>query len=317
MKALFIITKTNEMHKHVESFTCLNGNSVKLYTYDHRGGELPSNQALDSQIMAAAKDYSPDMIVYVGACAGNLPSAGLFRQLRTEIAPTVLFISDAADDPWWPKIQEYEKEKSFTVQVALDGNPHWPLVGTQITALTPLDPKWFRDPPIPHEQRQVLFGFAGNPGGVYHRNGKVIGRRPMFDQMVKIGLKWRTRSAPHGDINADAKTYKEAAEFMCQTRIMPNFAWTGSFERRHVKGRVVEAGWACSMLLEFKDSPTKHWFTPGEDYVEFEKVEEVKRVVDRYANDPTASQGFGERLRAKVIANHSPEKFWGRIFERL
>jgi len=58
MKAFFIVTHTNEMHKHIESFTCLNGNDVKRYTYDHRGASGAKGENLDAEVYKAAKEYA-------------------------------------------------------------------------------------------------------------------------------------------------------------------------------------------------------------------------------------------------------------------
>ena len=316
MKAFFIITQTNEMHKHVESFTCLNSNEVDIYMFNHRHGP-PNPEVMDSQIYAQAKFFSPDLIVYIGGCNGNMPTPGGFRKLRQEIAPTVAFISDAADQPWWPKVEEFDKEESFSAQVALDGPSEWPKHETHITALTPLDPRHFLHPPKPHSERSIVFGFAGNPKGRALIDGKPCGRDMFVPELERFGLVIRTRPSEIGDIKEDAKSYIGAAQFMCDTRITPNFAFTGSFRRRHVKGRVVEAGWAASLLLEFADSPTKQVFVPGEDYLEFETPADAKTIIKEYSDKPDKTEEFGLRLRKKVEENHSPQKFWSRIFEKI
>lgn len=317
MKALFIITRTNEMHKHFESFECL-GNEVKTYTYNHVGQGWPEGAKLDAEIYAQAKEYAPNLIVYVGACNGNTPSAAGFKKLRDEIAPTVHFCSDAADEPWWPQLMIYEKVGSFSVQVALDGNKNWPLAHKDITALTPIDPKHFPDPPKPHAERAVVFGFAGNPGStITQSGGRVGGRRPLFAQMIQFGLKYRARTPCTGDMVKSVSSYVEAAQYMSEVRIMPNFAQTGSYERMHVKGRVVEAGLSASLLLEPMGSPTPDWFENGVDYMTYSNMDEAKGIVEMYKDKPEETQAFGLRLRKKVMDNHSPQKFWGRIFDKI
>ena len=104
---------------------------------------------------------------------------------------------------------------------------------------------------------------------------------------------------------------------MSDCRIMPNFAQTGSYERMHVKGRVVEAGLAGCLLLEPTGSPTPDWFEPGVDYLPYENMAQAKEIVERMSALPQETEAFGARLRKKVLDNHSPEKFWGRIFDRL
>lgn len=306
MKGLFIITETNEMHKHFESFTSLKGNEVSLYKYTHRRSRADvKGSDLDTEIVARAAEYKPDIIVYIGACAGNIPSPEVFAHLRQTEAPTVHFCSDAADEPWWNLLREYDQKKSFSCQVALDGNHHWPLASTEITALTPIPLRYFPTPPIPHYKRQRGFGFAGNIG----RNGN---RRPIVDAMMSFGLEIRQRSP-----NGDAESYIEAAQFMAQSRIIPNMAQTGSFTKLHVKGRVIEAGLSASLLLEMKGAPTAVWFEPGVDYLEYSSIDELRAIVKRFEHRHSESEQFGKRLRARVLNDHAPMAFWNRIFRRV
>ena len=104
---------------------------------------------------------------------------------------------------------------------------------------------------------------------------------------------------------------------MSDTRIMPNFSQTGSYERMHVKGRVVEAGWAGTMLLEAEGSPAKDWFELGVDYLEYSTPLRAKELVEEYKDKPEESEAMGIRLHQKVVAEHSPQKFWGRIFDKI
>lgn len=319
MKAFFIITRTNEMHKHVESFKCINGNSVDVYTYNHvKQDKWLHGDSLDADIHEKAKRSAPDVIVYVGACKSSTPSSKSFVRLKNEIAPTVHFCSDAADEPWWEELIKYDKEGAFSVQVAIDGNRNWPLVDTQITALTPIDPAHYPDPTKPHEKRTIPFGFAGNPGSVSKlKDGRVIGRRPLVAEMITFGLKYRERVRGYCGIDEGTASYKEAAAYMADTRIMPNFAQTGSFEKMHVKGRVVEAGLAGCLLLEPVGSPTPDWFEAGVDYFPYSSMAEARSIVEKYKDRPDETQKFGDRLRRKVLAEHTPEKFWGKVIQRI
>lgn len=318
VKGLFIITRTNEMHKHFESFKCL-GNQVRTYTYDHRlDTKWAKGETLEAEIYADAKEYQPDIIVYVGACRSSTPSAKSFAKLRKEVAPTVHFCSDAADEPWWDELKTYDREGSFTVQVAIDGNKNWPLADTQITALTPIDPAHYPDPPKPHAERSIVFGFAGNPGGVGAvKDGKVTGRRPLVSQMIQFGLQHRPRDRTTGNMDDAISSYKQAAAYMADCRITPNFAQTGSFNRMHVKGRVVETGLAGAMLLEPVGSPTPDWFEPGVDYMPYQSMDDARTIVERFKDRPDETQAFGARLRARVLAEHSPAQFWARILDRI
>jgi hypothetical protein len=104
---------------------------------------------------------------------------------------------------------------------------------------------------------------------------------------------------------------------MCSCRIVVNFPHTGTQKYMHVKGRVVECGMTGAMLLEQAGSPTADWFVPGEDYLEYSTPAQAKEIVDRLEHCYEETQAIGNRLRAKVLERHNPERFWGRILDRV
>lgn len=306
MKAFFITSMTNETYKHHESFAGLPGNEIACYVYSARGEKgYATGAALDAEIYAAAKQYGPDLIVYIGAAIGNKPSAELFRKLRDEIAPTVHFCSDAADDPWWPLLIEYDNLSAFDVQVSLDGNKNWPLAKTQITALTVVASDSFPATPKPHAERPIPFGFAGNCGD--KRSG---GRWSQIEPMIAMGLQCRARDGA-------TDSYPAFVEFLGRCRLVVNFPQCGSRRHMHVKGRVIETGLAGALLLEQRGAPTSDWFVPDADYLEYGSTDEIREIVKHYANRPAESQAIAERLRTKVLVRHGPVAFWKRILDRI
>lgn len=322
MKAFFITTETNETPKYPESLASINGNKVRHHIFDHRTRQKTdfTQLALHNQLWASAKKYEPEVVVYLGACGGNIPSPQFLAKMNAEIAPTVLMCSDAGDEvsPWWPLIREYDKEKSFSVIVGIDGNRNWEFSDQHITLLTPIDPNRYPSPPIPHAKREMVFGFAGNMGSVSAtRNGLPAGRRTLIDKMMLFGLQCRQRDDTYDQTKPHSQSYQAACDFMADTRMMPNFCETGSYQRTHVKGRVVEAGLAGTMLLEQVGSPADQWFEKGADYLEFKDVEDCRKIVERYQDHPEETQAFGFRLRDKIMKDHTPDKFWGRVFERI
>lgn len=321
MKALFITTETNETPKYPESFASVNGNEVKHVIFHHRGipGAL-GGTALDNMLFAEAKAYQPELIVYLGACAGNIPSIGCLAKLNSHYAPTVLMCSDAADvvSPWAYLLSQYDKANAFTCVVAIDGNKNWEFSDRHLTLLTPIDPKRFPSPPIPHKDRTITFGFAGNVGTFKAmKNGKPAGRRPLIAQMTSFGLKFRDRDSSFDPALPASESYQGCCNFMANCRIIPNFCETGSYERTHVKGRVVEAGLAGAMLLEQAGSPADQWFEKGIDFVEYSTTYHAKSIITPLLDKPEETEAFGARLRAKVMSEHTPEKFWGKVIQRV
>ena len=310
MKALFVTTKTNDMPNYVESFSCL-GNEVEQYTFDHMAGTEPSGETLDAEIYSKAKAYSPDLLVYIGACQCKTPSPQIFARLKAEGIPTVHLCPDAESESWWPELLEFNRHDSFTVQVGMDGGAEWPLKGKGLAMLMAFDPARYPEPPKGHALRNYVFGFAGNAGGMSRlSDGRVVGRRAYTAAMQKFGLKVKPR-------NEVPDSYQEVADFNSECRMIPNFGETGSYDRMHVKWRVIEAGMGASMLLEPAGSPTSNWFEPNVDYLEWTSILHLEKLVKRLRNRPDETQGFGDRLRAKVQANHLPKKFWATVLGRV
>jgi hypothetical protein len=304
MKGLFVTSATNETIKYGESFEYL-GHEVLTAKYTNRIGH--SGQGTvglgDEEILRIAKEASPDLIVYIGSRWGDLLSIPALQRLR-DIAPTVHICSDAADDPWWDLLIEYDQAHAFDVQVAIDGTKEWPLYDTQVTCLTPFRPDQYPQNPPEHRFRPIAWGYSGNPGG---RNSR---RKAMMDQMMHSGMRVRWRNPAPG-------THQAYIDFMCSCRIISNFPHTGTQKYMHVKGRVVECGMTGAMLLEQAGSPTADWFVPGEDYLEYSTPAQAKEIVDRLEHCYEETQAIGNNLRAKVLERHSPERFWGRILDRV
>lgn len=321
MKALFITTETNETPKYPESFACVNGNEVKHIIFHHRA--IPgavSGSALDGMIATEAIAYNPEIIVYLGACGGNIPSAGLFSKLNLEVAPTVLMCSDAADvvSPWTFLLSQYDKAESFSCVVAIDGNKDWEFSDRHLTLLTPIDPARYPSPPIPHKDRTIPFGFAGNIGTFKAmKNGRPAGRRPIIAQMSAFGLRYRDRDSSFDPALPASSSYQGCCDFLSNCRIVPNFCETGSYERTHVKGRVVEAGLAGAMLIEQAGSPADRWFEKGVDFMEYADSRHARDIVSKFIDKPDETEAFGMRLRDKIMLEHTPEKFWGKVIQRL
>ena len=304
MKGLFVTSATNETIKYGESFEYL-GHEVATAKYTNRIGHKGQGTVGigDAEIISRAKEYAPDLIVYIGSRWGDLLSIPALKTLRG-IAPTVHICSDAADKPWWDLLVDYDKAQAFDLQVAIDGNKEWPLHATQLTCLTPFRPDQYPAVPPSHRFRAHAWGYAGNPGG---RGSK---RKAMMDPMAQLGMAVRLRDPAPG-------THQAYIDFMCSCRIVVNFPHTGTQRYMHVKGRVIECGMTGAVLLEQRGAPTHDWFTPGEDYLEYDSPAEAKVIVDRLAHNYEVTQTMGERLRAKVLSQHGPDKFWGRILERV
>lgn len=297
MKALFLLTGTNETVKYADSLGGL-GHEI-----DHLRYDLPGLS--DEKLYAQIKEKAPDLVVYIGSRWGKTPSTSILSCIANRVAPSVHICSDAADPPWHDMLRDYHNTGAFTLQVAIDGSHKWPLAGVGMTALTPVQEQAFGEP-MPHEKRNVICGYAGNPGaGTGNRTAMLsdlLARRVIDQLHIRSNL-------PH--------TNEMYNRFLGHCRMSVNIAWTGTEAGTHVKGRVLESALAGALLLETRGSPTSYWFRPGLDYLEYGTGEEAEDIVRRLANDPEASQAMALSLRNRVLQEHSPAQFWGRIFDRV
>lgn len=297
MKIVFLSSSSNETTKYAQGLGALGWGKLELMRYDTPGA---TDQSTYRQVKAAA----PDVIIYVGSRWGPQVSTHILARMNNEIAPTVHFCSDAADPPWWDLLRQYHMAGAFRLQVAIDGNHNWPLAESQMTALTPVDPIYFRHVNR-HAVRPIIGGYAGNPGA------QGSPRRMFLEIVHSSGLvTMRLR-------DDEPESYHQYCDFLTATRISINIPYTGSGAAAHVKGRVVESGLAGCLLLELKDSPVSQWFEPGVDYLEFRNDVEALDIIRAYRNNPEGSQGYGDRLREKVLARHTPQAFWLEIMERV
>jgi hypothetical protein len=250
-------------------------------------------------ILNIVSTEKPSFVVYIGTTADDFPYSGVRvptpEQLAevSRISPMVHLCSDAADPPWWDKLSQYAQAGSFALQVAIDGVKDTPHVG--MVALTPVDPGQFT--PRPWESRDVPCGFAGGGG----RRTETVRRIRECGGTVH----WENEG---GDISYDA--YRE---FLPRCKLVLNDARTGSGEKRHVKGRVIEAGLAGCVLMEPRDSPLRDWFVPGEDFLEWGTPEEAADIIKRGDYDPA----IATRFREKVLKGHSSHVFWGQVLGRI
>ena len=299
MKIVFLTTSSGETEKYAESLACVNGSKVSLLRYD--GPEVT-----DETLYGAVRDLKPAMVVYIGTRWGPQPSILFLAKLNDKVAPTVHICSDAADPPWHDLLADYHKAGAFALQVAIDGNPRWPLAETArgMTLLTPINASHFGEM-RPHALRHHVCGYAGNAGA----EGSV--RRDILMHMMMRNLV-RMRMREGGN-----ETYADMCEFMKQCRMTLNISYTGTQAAKHVKGRVLEAGLAGSCLLEVADTPTSAWFKPGVDYLPYNTVDELMQIVNRLAVEPEETQAIGARLRTRVLTEHSPAVFWRKIMERV
>lgn len=287
-RALFVTTHTNDTHNHIDAWDSVAPRPADRIAFNYN---MISN---DGAILAAAKKSKPDVIFYVGACNGSgLPKSSTFRELRG-IAPLINLVSDAADPPWHHTIRHYREKDCFDLHVGIDGDPAAPC---DLVTLTPVD---FRKFEGKGPSKDIRCGFSGNASGKRARLLGALGSRVW----VRV----------RGD------DYEDHVNFLRRCRLIFNTSYTGSGQHYHVKGRVLEAGWAGGALLEHAYSPMETWFGKsdkdgGDCYLTYEDEAEAISIVDKTPDDVLAN--FARNLQESVRTKFHPAMIYGEILEKV
>lgn len=287
MRALFLTTSTFDTEKLISSFTSL-GHQTEVVRYDVEGVD----------VAALAEHRRPDVMVYIGAvgsCHNEFVPTSDTLARANRAAPMVHICSDSADTPWWPLLEEYDAAKSFRLQVGIDGCWDSPLAELGVVDLTPMDPRYFAT--ADWESRIYQGGFAGGEGW----------RGDLLNHLRDAGL--LEVLGGYGTLR-----YEFICAFYTLCRFVPNDARTGTGAKRHVKGRFLEAALAGAVVVEAHDSPAMDWFEPGVDYLTWHTAEEAEQHI---RSGSPACWAMGERLRQKVLANHTAKAFWDRTFKAM
>lgn len=334
MKILWLSPSTNNVATFLGSLQGLGEHDVQVLNYD-RKWHMAANEmvqqnpgyreeiqygfrhiprercAMDADMLMEAKVQKPDVVIYISAWQGDfVPLNETLGELNS-ISPTVHFLCDGGDPPWWPQLEEFERRGTFTTTVNIDGCMDWPggpwwrgaidaSISNGMTLLTPVDVNKFRAPnPLAFHERPYGIGYAGNRG------------QPVRDALVNRlqsirGFQFRER-------DQHPLSYQQFAEFLKFTQVSVNVPFTGSQTARHVKGRVLESGFAGCCLLEWKNEATRHWFTPRAEYFEYESIEECAELAEWLAHHPKIAEETARSLTDRVTKEHGPEVFWDRV----
>ena len=295
MRVYFLVTSTRDCEKIWRSLEFLGQHEIVVEKYDDRPHER------HRELVTKAKGLRPDAIIMMGAIElyhrKPVPKIDILAELN-KIAPLIHIVSDAGDRFWWPFLEQYDQAGCFSVQVGIDGVNISPITKCKngIVLLTPVDPRPYR--PRIWSDRRVTCGMAGN---------RSFAARAQAIEMLLTTGNFSFFDAAH------KRSYREMAAFLSRCRLVFNHPMTGSGHGEHVKGRVLEAAWAKSCLLEKIGSPITSWF-PKNHYKSYKDPLEAVDIISWFNSHPEAGEDIALRLHSAVNDNHSPQQFWGRVF---
>lgn len=290
MKAFFYTTNTVDCFNHVRAWNSFSAEPAYHYTFSL------TKLRNDGPAVQKCLEYQPDVIFYIGPVhAPGMPKHDGLRQLR-KIAPSIHLCSDATDKPWHKLLKFYKEKECFDLQVAIDGALDAPV---DLSVLTPVDISVFSDRP----EKDIRCGFSGGFLPL-HLPADPRDKRRAIITNVPIAL--RNRLPQDG--------YEEHGEFLVRCKMLWNASWTGSGERHHMKGRVVEAGWASCALLEHIDSPIGEWFPDG-CWLPWRTVDDLNRIVCGIRDEEITL--VATNLHGQVSERYRPEQIYGEMLSKI
>ena len=293
MKAAFITTSTDNCDPIVGGWSSFN--ETPAWVRYNEAAASPD----DEHLVPFVLDARPDVVFYIGAA--HLPGNPRLETLAeiNRIAPSIHICFDGGDGPWWEPMKNMRDANCFERQVNIDG-AHCPTA--DLTTLCPMDPRpYLKHRDITKTRRGGFAGFAANT----YRGGMV---NPLVQQGL-LELRHRVAGYKNNDYNDGF------VKFLCETTFTINTAVTGTQWRRHVKGRIIEAGLAGCAVLEEIEAPTKNWFTPGRDYLPYSSVDEAIFLA-RNVSDAEFGR-IAQSMRAKIEDRYSAKAIYTKIIEGL
>jgi len=285
MKALFITTTSNDCFNHVRAW-----NSCFLPAIHHTF-DLKAIRN-DWQAVEIAQEEQPDIIFYIGATDGpGIPRFETFCELQ-KTAPIINLCSDAADWPWHKTLELYERQKCFNLQVSIDGALKTPV---DFVTLTPIDARPFKVMP-----KNIRCGFSGTVG-MHNSRSEMINSLEWFGKLF-------VRRRERGD------NYEDHAYFMNQCQILFNTSWTGTEDTHHIKGRVLESGFAGCALLEHEDSPVAEWFPKG-SWFSWKTPKDAAEIIHDASDEEINS--VANALSQTVKENFTAKQIYGEILAHV
>ena len=284
MRVLFLTAPSNDCDNHVRAFRSLA--PAEHIVMQSKG------IGIDWKILQSVRDNKPDVVFYISANRG--PYALKIQTLKEmrEIAKTVNLCSDATDRPWHGVLAAYKKYECFDLQVSIDGGRP---MAIGLSSLTPVDPTLYEGI---GPDRTIRCGFSGGTGGT---RSEIISALSWFGNLTV-----RHRAAKNG--------YEDHVTFLRSCRMVLNTSWTGSGQAHHIKGRVLEAGWAGCALLEQAESPIAKWF-PEDCYFTWGDAKEAAEIIKNASDDEINLRA--RRLAEEVRARYTPKSIYGEILKRI
>lgn len=249
-----------------------------------------------------AEMLKPDLIILFAFVEGEMCPVPDKIKLIKEKFPIVYIATDGGCAGMATPLKYFKQTECFTKIVNIDGMHTWPEGTVDLVTLSPLDFRRYEpNNQIELKHRPLPLGFMGGSGAI----GDL--RRDMCDELVRQGLLTLGRR----DESFDSS--HKYVDFMLSCQAVINFPQTGRGQV-HIKSRTMETGLAKACLLEQKGSPLNQYLIPGEDYLEWDSIEDIQKF---FKHGVPNMQEMADRMHEKVRELTNPTKWVQKVLAVL
>jgi hypothetical protein len=274
---------------------------VMSLPYCSERGLLQDRQSL----CGVVHEFRPNLIVVLGNHddgKSNLALPVATLSALSVIAPMVHICCDGSEAVWWPQLEEYSRNFE-ALHINIDGVRAGFFAGHSAidrwTTLCPIDEASFPSPPPLLRDRPIRLGFCGGWGAGHPRGDDI-------EKLVALNAV--------AAVKRPFEEYGSYVDFLTRCRAVFNHAHSGTADHMHVKARVVETALAGAVLVEPFASPTHLYFERDVDYLSYTDLSDMTGKCENLILPKAIA--MASNLRKKVLAEHTAEKFWKRIFAR-
>jgi glycosyltransferase involved in cell wall biosynthesis len=112
-------------------------------------------------------------------------------------------------------------------------------------------------------------------------------------------------------------TPEEYASFIRRSKIGINLSLSQTTVFHQLKGRTLEYISSNCLLLESGNPATRSFFTPGEDYVEFDTPQDLLEKIDHYLNNEDERLKIAKTGYDKFKSQYTAAHYWQRVMEKI
>lgn len=260
---------------------------------------------IDQVLLEYCAKYPVDVVffTFVGDMKIN-PSTDVIQKLKDLGKQTVCFWHDSGPSYGLQTIKSLEDLVTLNISIDAPSGTHIDSYNKKDNHLflwTPQDETLFYRP----TEKTIDISFLGTKKYI-DRSQYVMALKNRFPKMVISGGQRENRISP-----------EKYAEITRQSKIGVNFSMSETLVFHQLKGRVLEYLSTGGLLLEGKNPSTAAYFTPGQDYVEFQNFDDLSDKIEYYLSHEDEAGIISNNGYIKYVQNYTSQRFWDVVMSAL